>query len=142
MKSSAVPLAALFFTWTTILSAQEAPPRLVAEKPNAKDAIKEIAGSAEFLRGVPKKFGTLRGVDAGKRQVTVLFEGDKDSTTWTLTPDAEIKVWGWWGRLDDLSSGVEERVWAGIEFFDCIFAEDINSSDQRHVASVGSNLSS
>ena len=112
MKSSAVPLAALFFTWTTILSAQEAPPRLVAEKPNAKDAIKEIAGSAEFLRGVPKKFGTLRGVDAGKRQVTVLFEGDKDSTTWTLTPDAEIKVWGWWGRLDDLSSGVEERVWA------------------------------
>jgi hypothetical protein len=83
-----------------------------AEKPNAKDALKEIAGSSEFLRAVPKKFGSLRNVDAAKHQVTVLFEGDKEATTWTLTPDAEIKVWGWWGRLDNLSYRIEERVWA------------------------------
>src|SRR5207244_1091722 len=82
-----------------------------AEKPNAKDAIKEIAGSAEFLRGVPKKFGTLRKADVAKRQVTILFDSEKEATTWALTPDAEIKVWGWWGGLEDLAHGIEQRVW-------------------------------
>jgi hypothetical protein len=81
-----------------------------AKKRNAKDAIKEIAGSAEFLRAVPKRFGELRNVDAGNHAVEVLFDGDKKPTTWKLTPDAEIKVRGWWGRLSHLPA--ERRVWA------------------------------
>ena len=74
-----------------------------AKKPNAKDALKEIAGTAEFLRAVPKKFGKFLTADAKKRTVTVLFEGENAATTWPLTPDAEIKIHGWWGRLDQRS---------------------------------------
>ncbi|MBI1832760.1 MAG: DUF3179 domain-containing protein [Planctomycetes bacterium] len=91
-----------------------------AEKPNAKDAIKEIAGSAEFLRAAPKKFGKLQSVDVAKHTVTLTLDGDKDATTWPLTPDAEVKIHGWWGRPHDLFpvrpradfGQVEPRVWA------------------------------
>jgi hypothetical protein len=91
------------------------PKKQGADKPNVKDAINEITGTAEFLRAVPKKFGSLQKVDVAKHQVTVIFEGDKAATTWTLTPDAEVKVWAWWGRLEDLARGIEldrPRVWA------------------------------
>ncbi len=79
-------------------------------KIDAKAALKEIAGSAEFLRGVPKRYATLEKIDTVKRTVTLLCDGDKEATTWRLTPDAEIKVRGWWGRLDQLEPG--RRVWA------------------------------
>jgi hypothetical protein len=83
-----------------------------ATKPPAKvnDAIKEVAGTAEFLRNIPKKFGTIQHIDAAKHAVTLLLEGDKEPTTWPLTPDAELKVRGWWGRLDQFPKG--ERTWA------------------------------
>lgn len=85
-----------------------------APKPNPKKAIEEIAGTAEFLRAVPKKFGILQNADSTKRTVNIKFEGDKEPTTWALTPDAEIKVLGWWGRLDDLTSRPNQNrlVWA------------------------------
>ena len=71
--------------------------------------VKEIAGVAEFLRSVPKHFATLQAVDPAKRQVRLLIEGDKLAKTWELMADAEIKVFGWWGRLDQFSVG--DRVW-------------------------------
>jgi hypothetical protein len=80
------------------------------DKPKVADAIKAVAGSAEFLRNVPKKFATLNSVDAQKHSVTMLIDGDKDATTWTITPDAELKVGGWWGRLEQFKPG--QRVWA------------------------------
>jgi hypothetical protein len=80
------------------------------KKPKVNDAIKQIAGTAEFLRNIPKKFGTLQEVDSAKHAVTLLLEGDKEPTTWRLTPDAELKVAGWWGRLEQFPKG--ERVWA------------------------------
>ncbi len=80
------------------------------KQPNAKDALKEIAGSAEFLRAVPKKFATLQSLDVASHSVTLLVDGEKTPTTWKLTPDAEIKVRGWWGRLAHLEP--ERRVWA------------------------------
>jgi hypothetical protein len=73
------------------------------------DKIKEVAGTAEYLRSVPKHFATLREVDAARRRVTLLTEDDKEPKSWTLTPDAEVKVLGWWGRLDQLTIG--DRVW-------------------------------
>jgi hypothetical protein len=73
------------------------------------DKIIEIAGTAEFLRNVPKHFATLKAVDAAKRQVTLLIDDEKLAKVWTLVPDAEIKVLGWWGRLDQLHIG--DRVW-------------------------------
>ena len=81
----------------------------------AKDAIKEIAGKAEFLRAVPKKFASLEAVDAAKRTVTLQIDGEKEPTTWPLTPDAEIKLRGWWGRLEQIGrtkAKVRPRVWA------------------------------
>src|SRR5262245_66641764 len=38
--------------------------------------VKEIAGSAEFLGGVPKHFATLKAVDVKSRQVTLLVDGE------------------------------------------------------------------
>jgi hypothetical protein len=58
---------------------------------------------------VPKHFATLQAVDAAKRRVTLLVEGDKFAKAWDLTPDAEIKFMGWWGRLDQFTVG--DRVW-------------------------------
>lgn len=68
-----------------------------------------IAGKAEILRAVPKRFASLTGVDAKARRVTLLLEGETLSKVWQLDPDAEIKVHGWWGRLDHLK--LPSRVW-------------------------------
>jgi hypothetical protein len=74
-----------------------------------QEKIKEVAGTAEYLRSVPKHFATLQAVDAARRRVTLLIEGEKLPKSWTLTPDAEVKVLGWWGRLDQFTPG--DRVW-------------------------------
>ncbi len=75
--------------------------------------MKEVAGAAEYLRSVPKHFATLQAVDAARRQVTFLVEGETLAKVWPLAPDAEIKVSGWWGRLDQLTPG--DRVWAWFQ---------------------------
>jgi hypothetical protein len=98
-------IAAIMLACASFVSAQE-------PKQKAKDAIKEIAGTAEFLRAVPKRYGKLHKVDEAKRSATILFDGDKEPTTWALTADAEVKVFGWWGRLKDLGKSKQPRVWA------------------------------
>ena len=101
-----------WFAWSAEYpkTALYAPPaKKAAEKP-LQDKIKEIAGTAEFLRDVPKHFARLEAVDAGRRQVRLLLEGDKLAKVWPLTDDAEVKVHGWWGRLDQFQAG--DRVWA------------------------------
>jgi hypothetical protein len=77
------------------------------------DKAKEVAGTAEFLRSVPKRFARLEAVDAAHRRVTLLFEGEKQSKQWPLLPDAEVKVAGWWGRPEQLRPG--DRVWAWFQ---------------------------
>jgi len=87
---------------------------LHAAPPNNRDAarvIREVAGSAEYLRGVPKKFGKLVKVDGGK--VTVRFDKEKADSTWPLIDDAEVKVNGWWGRASQIKPGT--RVWAWMK---------------------------
>jgi hypothetical protein len=74
------------------------------------DKVKEIAGTAEFLRSVPKHFATLKAVDPANHRVTLLLDGETLPKVWPLVPDAEVKVFGWWGRLDQLQVG--DRVWA------------------------------
>ena len=108
-----------WFAWaaehpTTTISAAngrapEAPPP-PAPKADPKQAIKEVAGTAEFLRAVPKKYGTIQAVDPKARTATLLIDGEKEPRAWPLTPDAEVKVVGWWGRLEQLPKGA--RVWA------------------------------
>ena len=65
-----VPIALL-----TVLLA--APVR--AEEPDPKpinDKIKEVAGTAEFLRSVPKHFAILQGLDRSRGRVKLLIEGE------------------------------------------------------------------
>lgn len=75
--------------------------------------VKEIAGVAEFLRSVPKHFGTVQSIDSGKHQVTLLIEGDKVPKTWPLMAEAEVKIHGWWGRIEQLHPG--DRIWAWFQ---------------------------
>jgi hypothetical protein len=89
----------------------------VAKKPAAAadptKAVKEIAGTAEFLRVLPKPFATLKGVDPKHRTVTLLIDGEKVAKVWPVEPDAEVKVSGWWGRLEQFRPG--QRVWAWLK---------------------------
>jgi hypothetical protein len=84
-----------------------------ASKTPAKDETREpkvIAGTAEFLRGLPKHFATLQAVDTARHQVTLLIDGETLPKVWTVVPDAEVKLAGWWGRLEQFQTG--DRVWA------------------------------
>jgi hypothetical protein len=75
--------------------------------------MKEVAGAAEFLRLLPKPFATLKAVDLKKRTVTLLIDGEKVAKVWPVEPDAEVKVHGWWGRLEQFHPG--DRVWAWLK---------------------------
>ncbi len=68
-----------------------------------------VAGEADVLRDVPKKFATFLEADLASRSVRLLVEGDHEPTKWTVNADAEIKVHAWWGRLDQLHQ--QDRVW-------------------------------
>jgi hypothetical protein len=115
-------IVAKWFAWsaeypqTTVYQAKdpapatEAPKTTPAAKPDPKDAIKEVAGTAEFLRNTPKHFATFKGFDSNARTVTLLIDGEKVAKAWPLLPDAEVKVAGWWGRVEQLPQGA--RVWA------------------------------
>jgi len=81
--------------------------------PKKDDAIKEVAGAAEFLRLLPKPFATLQAVDAKARTVTLLVDGEKVAKVWPVEPDAEVKIMGWWGRLEQLKIG--DRVWVWLK---------------------------
>jgi hypothetical protein len=92
------------------------PSALPAAEPESKplaDNAKEVAGTAEFLRGIPKRFATLKAVDADRQQVTLLLDGENQPKAWPVVPDAEVKVAGWWGRLGQFTPG--ERVWVWFQ---------------------------
>jgi hypothetical protein len=85
----------------------------IAADAKPEEKMREVAGSAEFLRSVPKHFATLKGMDRGKKRVTLLMEGEAEPREWPLAPDAELKIAGWWGRLDQFSIG--DRVWVWLQ---------------------------
>jgi hypothetical protein len=78
-----------------------------------KAAPKEVAGKAEFLRLLPKPFATVKAVDPQARTVTLLTDGEKEAKVWPVESDAELKVGGWWGRLEQFRPG--DRVWAWLK---------------------------
>ena len=80
-----------------------------------KDKPQMVAGRSELLRHIPKKFATLQAVDPARRQVTLLAEGDKEAKTWAVNLDGEVKIHGWWGRLDQLRTGDRVWVWFDID---------------------------
>ncbi len=99
----------LWLLCVTLFFGSNAPANGQGKNGKLNQKIKEIAGSAEFLRSVPKHFATLQAVDVPGHKVTLLIEGEKAPKVWPLVPDAEVKVLGWWGRLDQFQLG--DRVW-------------------------------
>ena len=103
-----------WFAW-----AAEYPATTLFEEPKTpapvdpKDKVKEIAGTAEFLRLLPKPFATIKSLDAKRRTVELLLDGEKEAKVWPLEPDAEVKRNGWWGRLEQFQPG--ERVWVWLK---------------------------
>lgn len=85
----------------------EGPDKTLTEK------TKEIAGTAEFLRSVPKRFAILKGVDLPRRRIALLVDGEGLAKEWDVSADVEIKVAGWWGRLDQLAVG--DRLWVWFQ---------------------------
>jgi hypothetical protein len=84
-----------------------------APKSDPEDALSSAAGSAELLRLLPKPFATLKAFDAKARTVTLLLEGEKVAKVWPLEPDAEVKVAGFWGRLEQFKP--DQRVWVWLK---------------------------
>lgn len=101
-----------------------------------RDQAKVISGASKYLRGLPKRFATLRGVDAARHRVTLLIEGEKLAKVWPATPDAEIKVSGWWGRLDQLHVGDRVWVWFAVDRHKqpvavCMLADEMSEQDMH-----------
>jgi hypothetical protein len=82
---------------------------------SSEKKMREVAGSAEFLRLLPKPFGTVKAVDARRGTVTLLLDGDKVAKLWQVEPDAEIKINGWWGRLEQVQPGSRVWVWLKLD---------------------------
>src|SRR5207245_2726410 len=70
------------------------------DKKSLNEKVKEIAGTAEFLRSVPKAFGKVTFIDPPHNKIALLVEGETLAKVWRVAPDAEIKRAGWWGRLN------------------------------------------
>ncbi len=93
------------------IAQQPAPAKDAQKKSSAAE--KDPAGMAELLRQLPKKFARFVAGDPVKSQVTLHVEGESAAKTWPVTPDAEVKRHGWWGRLEQFQPG--ERVWVWFD---------------------------
>jgi hypothetical protein len=111
MISLLTPLVLVFAFWTTppVFQSQSG----TAAQPDKKKAIRTVAGTAEFLRVLPKPWATIKGVDVKAQTVTLLLDGEKLAKVWSVEPDAEVKVGGWWGRLEQFKTG--DRVWVWLK---------------------------
>lgn len=101
-----------------------------------REEAKMISGASEYLRSLPKRFATLRGIDAARHRVTLLIEGESLAKVWPVTPDAEIKVSGWWGRLDQLRIGDRVWVWFAVDRRKqaasvCMLADEMSEQDMH-----------
>jgi hypothetical protein len=74
---------------------------------------KPIAGTAEFLRLLPKPFGVVKAIDAKGRTVSLLLDGEKTAKVWPVEPDAEVWVSGFWGRLEQFKP--DDKVWVWLK---------------------------
>lgn len=96
---------------TEVNGEKKAKPDERVAPPGGKD--KPIAGTAEFLRLLPKPFGVVKAVDPKARTVSLLLDGEKAAKVWPVEPDAEVWVNGFWGRLDQFKP--DDRVWVWLK---------------------------
>jgi hypothetical protein len=107
-----------WFAWSaeypqTEVYAQEPTKPDGTTKANASETIKAVAGTAEFLRILPKPWATVKAVNPKAHTIALLLDGEKISRVWPIEPDAEVKVAGWWGRLEQFQPG--QRVWCWLK---------------------------
>jgi hypothetical protein len=119
-----------WFAWSA-----EHPSTSIYGVPPRKEA-KVLSGSSEYLRSLPKRFASLRGVDTARHCVSLLIEGESLAKVWLLTPDAEIKVNGWWGRLDQLRTDDRVWVWFALDrrkqpMAVCMVADELSEQDMH-----------
>jgi hypothetical protein len=79
------------------------------------DKTPSVAPGDEFLRHIPKRFATWKGVEPARRRVTLVIEGESEPRAWELAADAEVKIAGWWGRPEQLTIGDRVWVWFNID---------------------------
>ena len=109
-----------------------------ADAPRSPEkAVKQVAGSAEFLRLLPKPFGVIKAIDPAARTVSLLLDGEKTAKVWSVEPDAEVHVNGFWGRLDQFQ--VNDRVWVWLKLDRtknpvsvAMIADEVSTEDIRH----------
>lgn len=76
---------------------------------------KPIGGKADVLRSVPKKFATFLKYLKKEHAIKLQFEDEDKPETWPINADAEVKLHGWWGRLDQLKPKQRIYVWLDID---------------------------
>ncbi len=111
LRATAVALAFLF----ALVAVRADEQQDFFKPPPKQDKDKPPAGKAEMLRQMPKKYAAFVSADADKLQVTLHVEGEKEPKTWPINPDAEIKVHGWWGRLNQFQKGQRLWVWFAVD---------------------------
>jgi hypothetical protein len=72
---------------------------------------KILKDQTALLRQSPKHFVTVVQTDTKNHTVELQVEGKKGTETLTVEPDAEVKIHGTWGRLDQLVAGDRAWVW-------------------------------
>jgi len=87
----------------------------LGDRVSAQSKKKTVAGKADVLRHVSKQFATLSEIDTENRQVKLLIEGEQQVKTWDVLANAELKVHGWWGRLEQFRAGDRVWVWFAID---------------------------
>lgn len=108
MIPGVVVLVVALFGDVSRVSAQDADAG--ADKKNSKKKPPaEVAGKADVLRHVKKRFAAFQSWDSKGGRIQLAIEGDEEPSSWPVLADAEIKIRGWWGRIEQLRAG--DRVW-------------------------------
>ncbi len=102
-----------WFAWSAEYPKTELAGAEMKPKQDVNSKVKMISGASEFLRLLPKPFGTIQAIDAKARTVSLLLDGEKLAKVWNVEPDAEVKINGWWGRLDQLKA--DDKVWVWLK---------------------------
>jgi hypothetical protein len=103
-------------------------------RPDNAKTLRAVAGTAEFLRVLPKPMATLKAIDLKAQTVTLLIDGEQLAKVWPVEPDAELKISAWWGRLEQLKPG--DRVWVWLRLDRrkhpvsvCMIADELSEYD-------------
>lgn len=128
-----------------VLKQEEAKPKAktpltMVDDKKLNDKVKQIAGTSEFLKSVPKKMARVVSVNAEKGTIVLVaceeekrkkapnqadffkvgmtIETRREETEltpperrWSLAADAELKYHGWWGRLNQFQNNDLVWVW-------------------------------